>query len=416
MSLSPSSDQQSTCPGQGIATVSLSTLEERVETIEDLLRNVTSELSHVNHEFRETWEKINTLQEIMKLQQSIILLMINVYAYNVTGEYYINPSVNDNSYHRTVEAAHNVVRIGEGVHQVVQYTDARLKELERTMTNRGGNSRQQDRPSHMYETRADNTSMILQNNGSYTRIFDSNKCPFRSNADPTNENNTTREKSDFSRKELERLGIQQQEYQPTERNLERLKDFRQNKTNEQQYELEHKLQAAEELEAYEKEDDNERAKASKSPEYEEDLDEEEGIESEEDQQKEEKDEKRSIGSGDTSGPDSPHEEEEYEDYKDEEKGEQPQKELKPEDIVPGIPSIPIFRYDSTTVAAYEAYEKELPKEDPGIPGGPLGSKWKLVKALKERKAEEKEKAETPTPVTTTATVSTTHCILFIMYR
>uniref|UniRef100_A0A8D8X0R5 Protein unc-13 homolog B n=1 Tax=Cacopsylla melanoneura TaxID=428564 RepID=A0A8D8X0R5_9HEMI len=207
--------------------------------------------------------------------------------------------------------------------------------------------------------------------------------------------------------ELERLGIQQQEYQPvTERNLERLKDFRQNKTNEQQYQLEQKLEstkdAGEQDLTYEKEDENERPKASKSPEYEEDIDEEEGIESDEDQQKEEE-EKRSAGSGDTSGPDSPHEEEEFEDYKYDEKGDQPQKELKPEDIVPGIPSIPIFRYDSTTVAAYEAYEKELPKEDPGIPGGPLGSKWKLVKALKERKAEEKEKAETPTPVTTTAT-------------
>lgn len=199
--------------------------------------------------------------------------------------------------------------------------------------------------------------------------------------------------------ELERLGIQQQEYQPVaEKNLETLKDFRQNKTNDRQYESEHKLEfegnGSQEYAYEEQEHESHVTKAeerSKSPEYEEDLDEEEGIEEEEE---------KGASSGDTSGPDSPHEEEEYEEFNEERK-EPKQDELKPEDIVPGIPSIPRFKFDSSKVN-YESYEKDLPKdkEDLGLAGGPLGSKWKLVKALKERKAEEKVAAETPTPVTT----------------
>lgn len=216
--------------------------------------------------------------------------------------------------------------------------------------------------------------------------------------------------------ELERLGIQQQEYQPTEKNLETLKDFRQNKTNERQYEAEHKLES-EDIESQEYRDsfdepeerlERPTEKGSKSPEYEEDLDEEE----EELEEEEEEEDRKSGGSGDTGGPDSPQGEEEYE----EDRGEK-QEELKPEDIVPGIPSIPRFKFDSTKANTYEAYEKDLPKEDPGLAGGPLGSKWKLVKALKERKAEEKVQAETPTPVapTVSAIISTSNLFFLAVY-
>lgn len=200
--------------------------------------------------------------------------------------------------------------------------------------------------------------------------------------------------------ELERLGIQQLEYQPvTEKNLETLKDFRQNKSNNRQYETEHKLDCAEDngTHDYISYEEQEREILAvkldippRSPEYEEDLDEEEDI-------NEEEEDRKGASSGETSGPDSPHEEEEYEDNEGQQDGGQKQEKLKPEDIVPGIPSIPRFKFDSSKVN-YE-YEKELPKdkEDVGMAGGPLGSKWKLVKALKERKAEEKVAAETPTP-------------------
>lgn len=53
----------------------------------------------------------------------------------------------------------------------------------------------------------------------------------------------------------------------------------------------------------------------------------------------------------------------------------------PPDVGPGTPSLPRFKFDP------------CPQGDEGKEGGPLGSKWKLLKALKERKAEEKEAAE-----------------------
>lgn len=199
--------------------------------------------------------------------------------------------------------------------------------------------------------------------------------------------------------ELERLGIQQLEYQPvTEKNLETLKDFRQNKSNDRQYEAEHGLGTSEdnghEHVSFEEQDSevltSKLDEPRRSPEYDEDIDEEEDIGEEEER-------KGGSGSGETSGPDSPHEEEEYEDFNEGRRDGEQKDELKPEDIVPGIPSIPRFKFDSSKVN-YD-FEKDLPKdkEDAGVAGGPLGSKWKLVKALKERKAEEKVAAETPTP-------------------
>lgn len=76
------------------------------------------------------------------------------------------------------------------------------------------------------------------------------------------------------------------------------------------------------------------------------------------------------------------------------------KELEPtvtneesEDIIPGTPSLPRFRYDkSESGESPHASKEEISKDG-------LGSKWKLLKALKERKAEEKSKeAEPPPPV------------------
>ncbi|KAK9506172.1 hypothetical protein O3M35_008153 [Rhynocoris fuscipes] len=55
-----------------------------------------------------------------------------------------------------------------------------------------------------------------------------------------------------------------------------------------------------------------------------------------------------------------------------------------EDTGPGTPSLPRIKFDTVDV-----YPPIPPKEEPQKDGGPLGSKWKLLKALKERKAEEK---------------------------
>ncbi|XP_026686052.1 histone H3.v1-like [Diaphorina citri] len=401
MSLTPCVEQEATTTCQALSPeqriVEINILEERVEAVESILRNVSSELKNVNLDFQEAWDKINKLQEIMKLQQSIILLLLNLYAYNITGEYYIYPHLDDNNQRTVEDTNNNVLRIGEGVHEVAQYTDARLKELEdmNVSTARAGNSQKQENIMFLGSLPGDN--MVQKSNGTYARTYDSNKCLFRSNTEPMKENSNAKERQYESEHKLEFEGNGSQEY-----------------AYEEQEHESHVTKAEE---------------RSKSPEYEEDLDEEEGIEEEEE---------KGASSGDTSGPDSPHEEEEYEEFNEERK-EPKQDELKPEDIVPGIPSIPRFKFDSSKVnyesyenrkepkqdelkpedivpgipsiprfkfdsskVNYESYEKDLPKdkEDLGLAGGPLGSKWKLVKALKERKAEEKVAAETPTPVTT----------------
>ncbi len=67
-----------------------------------------------------------------------------------------------------------------------------------------------------------------------------------------------------------------------------------------------------------------------------------------------------------------------------------------EDKIPGTPSLPRFRYDkSESAESPHASKEEISKDG-------LGSKWKLIKALKERKAEEKSKeAEPPPPAVST---------------
>lgn len=62
-----------------------------------------------------------------------------------------------------------------------------------------------------------------------------------------------------------------------------------------------------------------------------------------------------------------------------------------EDRMPGTPSLPRFRYDkSESGESPHASKEEISKDG-------LGSKWKLLKALKERKAEEKSKEAEPAP-------------------
>jgi protein unc-13 len=83
----------------------------------------------------------------------------------------------------------------------------------------------------------------------------------------------------------------------------------------------------------------------------------------------------------------------------EERTEQPEDD----DKVPGTPSLPRFKYDkSESAESPHASREEISKD------GPLGSKWKLLKTLKERKAEEKSKeSESPPP-----TVSTPQCFTY----
>ncbi|XP_075211198.1 uncharacterized protein LOC142318519 [Lycorma delicatula] len=74
---------------------------------------------------------------------------------------------------------------------------------------------------------------------------------------------------------------------------------------------------------------------------------------------------------------------------------------------PGTPSLPRFKFppaETFPSVSEEESTTQTPKDSKDA-GGPLGSKWKLLKALKERKAEEKcqeaEKAAAATSATTT---------------
>lgn len=65
-----------------------------------------------------------------------------------------------------------------------------------------------------------------------------------------------------------------------------------------------------------------------------------------------------------------------------------------EEKMPGTPSLPRFRYNKSESGESPHTSREEISKD-----GMLGSKWKLLKALKERKAEEKSKeTESPPPV------------------
>nr|XP_018905919.1 PREDICTED: protein unc-13 homolog A-like isoform X4 [Bemisia tabaci] len=67
------------------------------------------------------------------------------------------------------------------------------------------------------------------------------------------------------------------------------------------------------------------------------------------------------------------------------------------DVGPGTPSLPRFKFPDN-----DGYISPI-KEDPGGKGddGPLGSKWKLVRTLNKKKAEEKNKDTAPTTATPT---------------
>ncbi|XP_014285113.1 protein unc-13 homolog B isoform X1 [Halyomorpha halys] len=110
---------------------------------------------------------------------------------------------------------------------------------------------------------------------------------------------------------------------------------------------------------------------------------------EEDEREEE--ELEDASSGETSGPDSPHPsidelEAEEQMMEEEEERRRMAENDEGDDMIemeggPGTPSLPRFKFDP------------CPREEAGAKEqGPLGSKWKLLKALKERKAEEKEVA------------------------
>ncbi|KAL3279660.1 hypothetical protein HHI36_017166 [Cryptolaemus montrouzieri] len=115
-------------------------------------------------------------------------------------------------------------------------------------------------------------------------------------------------------------------------------------------------------------------------------------------------------SGDTSGPDSPHQStDEFEESEaafnqafarctsiSEKEAEEEEEQSSPLQKVENSSSSNVPK-----ITINESAQQPKEKEDSKDPGGPLGSKWKLLKALKERKAEEREKAtekttETPT--------------------
>lgn len=75
-----------------------------------------------------------------------------------------------------------------------------------------------------------------------------------------------------------------------------------------------------------------------------------------------------------------------------------------EKVVPGTPSLPRFQYDKSQESPH-ASKEEISKDG-------LGSKWKLVKALKERKAEEKTIKETEPPPPVVSCLN--HCT--VVYR
>ncbi|XP_045460242.1 protein unc-13 homolog C isoform X3 [Harmonia axyridis] len=134
---------------------------------------------------------------------------------------------------------------------------------------------------------------------------------------------------------------------------------------------------------------------------------EETVETTTTETKEKEDEDEEHSSGDTSGPDSPHHStDEYEENEAtfnqafarclsiREKEQEEEEEERRQEIAPPHPEEP------TTVPKI-LVETVPPKTEGAKDSGPLGSKWKLLKALKEKKAEEKEKivekpTETPT--------------------
>lgn len=84
------------------------------------------------------------------------------------------------------------------------------------------------------------------------------------------------------------------------------------------------------------------------------------------------------------------------------------------DDVPGTPSLPRFRFDTSaqSFSPPPPSEKDDSKEPtpPGVPKGAAAGKWKLLKALKERKAEEKsQEAEKKEAEKTASTVSNFDC-------
>ncbi|CAG9853812.1 unnamed protein product [Phyllotreta striolata] len=117
-------------------------------------------------------------------------------------------------------------------------------------------------------------------------------------------------------------------------------------------------------------------------------------------------EKDDHSSGATSGPDSPHSTDEYDEAEmainDEfalchikkEKEEEEHKKLEIttaiQEVIESTP-VPTITLETSTPAKEEKEEKE---------GGQMGSRWKLLKTLKEKKAEEKNNQKAPTPQVT----------------
>ena len=103
------------------------------------------------------------------------------------------------------------------------------------------------------------------------------------------------------------------------------------------------------------------------------------------------------------------EEEHYEYEPHLEPEEERDRRIKPEDDdkVPGTPSLPRFKYDkSESAESPHASHEEISKDG-------LGSKWKLLKTLKERKAEEKNKeSESPPPTVSTSLLAKKYNYLY----
>lgn len=117
------------------------------------------------------------------------------------------------------------------------------------------------------------------------------------------------------------------------------------------------------------------------------------------------DDVRSMGSGETSGPDSPHpSSEEFDDLFARCNVSKPTKEPEPEPVVAEgpvmkkpdeplpVPEEPV--QVSGPVPEIQVEDEDCSKDEPpNKDAGPFGSKWKLLKTLKERKAEEKSKPD-----------------------